>query len=66
VADGETGIIVDNPEDPGEVAAALRKLLSDPELATSMGQSARRRVVESYDYDGLSLRLAAALRQVEG
>ncbi len=66
VADGETGIIVDSPEDPGEVAAALRKLLSDPELATSMGQSARRRVVESYDYDGLSLRLAAALRQVEG
>jgi phosphatidylinositol alpha-1,6-mannosyltransferase len=66
VVDGETGIVVDDPDDPGEVAAALRKLLSDPELARSMGEAARRRVVESYDYDGLSLRLAAALRQVEG
>jgi glycosyltransferase involved in cell wall biosynthesis len=48
------------------VAAALRSLLADPGLRASMGEAARQRVVESYDYEGLSLRLAAALREVEG
>jgi phosphatidylinositol alpha-1,6-mannosyltransferase len=66
VVGGRTGIVVDDPADPGEVAAALRALLADPGLRASMGEAARLRVVESYDYDGLSLRLAAALRQVEG
>ncbi|MGO9340959.1 MAG: glycosyltransferase family 4 protein [Acidimicrobiales bacterium] len=66
VADGETGIVVGDPADPGEVAIALRRLLSEPELRASMGEAARRRAVESYDYDGLSLRLAGALRQMEG
>ena len=61
VVDGETGIVVDDPADPGEVAAALRRLLADPGLRGRMGEAARRRVVDSYDYDGLSLRLAAAL-----
>jgi phosphatidylinositol alpha-1,6-mannosyltransferase len=32
VVEGETGIVVDDPSDPGEVAAALRRLLSEPEL----------------------------------
>ena len=66
VVDGVTGIVVDDPSDPGEVAVALRRLLSDPELRTSMGEAGRRRVVESYDYDGLSFRLAAALAEMEG
>jgi glycosyltransferase involved in cell wall biosynthesis len=47
------------------VAAALRALLADPGLRASMGEAARLRVVDYYDYDGLSLRLAAALREVE-
>jgi phosphatidylinositol alpha-1,6-mannosyltransferase len=66
VVGGRTGIVVDDPADPGEVAAALRSLLADPGLRASMGEAARQRVVESYDYEGLSLRLAAALREVEG
>ena len=66
VADGETGIVVDDPADPGEVARALRRLLADPGLRRSMGDAARRRVVDCYDYEGLSLRLAAALHEVEG
>ena len=32
VVDGRTGIVVDDPADPGEVAAALRTLLSNPGL----------------------------------
>jgi phosphatidylinositol alpha-1,6-mannosyltransferase len=66
VADGETGIVVDDPTDPGNVAAALRKLLSRPALRNSMGEGARRRVVEYYDYGKLSFRLAAALEEMEG
>jgi phosphatidylinositol alpha-1,6-mannosyltransferase len=66
VVEGETGIVVDDPSDPGEVAAALRRLLSEPELRMRMGEAARRRVVESYDYANLSLRLAAALGKMEG
>jgi phosphatidyl-myo-inositol dimannoside synthase len=66
VVDGETGIVVDDPADAGEVAVALRRLLSGPDLRRRMGEAARRRAVESYDYEGLSRRLAAALREVEG
>jgi phosphatidyl-myo-inositol dimannoside synthase len=48
VADGETGLLV-NPGDPGhpgapaELAAALGRLLDDPELARRMGEAGRRR-----------------------
>jgi phosphatidylinositol alpha-1,6-mannosyltransferase len=66
VIDGETGIVLDDPADPGEVAGALRVLLSQPELRRSMGDAGRRRVVASYDYDGLALRLAGALREMGG
>ncbi len=66
VVDGDTGIVVDDPEDPGEVAIAIRTLLSEPGLRVRMGEASRRRAVESFDYDGLSLRLSAALREMEG
>jgi phosphatidyl-myo-inositol dimannoside synthase len=66
VVDGETGIVVEDPSDAGDVAAALRPLLSQPDLRRSMGEAARRRAVESFDYQTLSLRLAAALGEMEG
>ena len=66
VVDGETGIVVHDPRDPGMLAAALRRLLSQPGLRSSMGEASRRRVVESYDYANLSLRLAGALGEMEG
>jgi phosphatidylinositol alpha-1,6-mannosyltransferase len=42
VADGETGLLVD-PDDPAEIAAALARLLDEPELARRMGEAGRRR-----------------------
>jgi glycosyltransferase involved in cell wall biosynthesis len=66
VVEGETGLVVDRPEDPGCVAAALRELLADPARATRMGEAARARVVASFDYDALASRLAHTLEEVAG
>jgi phosphatidylinositol alpha-1,6-mannosyltransferase len=66
VADGETGIVVGEPGQWRAVAAAMRTLLSDPGLRRRMGAGARRRVEQSYDYDRLAPRLAAALGDVPG
>jgi len=52
VVDGETGLLVP-PEDPKALAAALRKLLDDPELRQRMGKAGRKRAEEVFDWDVL-------------
>ena len=64
VVDGETGLVVDDPADPGAVAEAIRTLLADPPLRRRMGRAARTRVQESFDNDVLASRLAEALAGV--
>jgi phosphatidylinositol alpha-1,6-mannosyltransferase len=64
VLDGETGLVVDNPRNPGAVAEALRTLLADPTHRRRMGRAARSRVQESFDNDVLASRLAEALAGV--
>ena len=64
VLDGETGLVVPDPGDPGAVAEALRSLLVDPDRRRRMGQAARRPVSESFDTDVLASRLAEALAGV--
>jgi phosphatidyl-myo-inositol dimannoside synthase len=66
VVDGETGIVVGDPRDPGRVAGALRRMLSDEALRRSMGTAARRRAEKNFAWDLLAPRLAAALAGVEG
>ena len=66
VEDGVTGLVVDDPRDPAQLAGALRRLLVDPGLRARMGERARQRAEESFGYDGLAHRLAAALADVEG
>lgn len=61
VIDDGTGIVVRRPDDAGEVAGAIGRLLGDPGLAAAMGQEARRRVEAEFGYDGLAERLRAAL-----
>jgi glycogen(starch) synthase len=63
VVDGETGLVVAK-EDPVALARAIIRLLTDPQRATAMGQSARRRALERFgwerfltDYDALYRRL---------
>jgi phosphatidylinositol alpha-1,6-mannosyltransferase len=66
VVHGSTGLVVDDPSDPGAVAAALRRLLTDDALRLRMGEASRRRVEDSFGYDRLARRMAGALADVEG
>jgi phosphatidylinositol alpha-1,6-mannosyltransferase len=64
VLDGVSGLVVDDPTDPGAVAQGIRTLLADPALRRRMGRAARTRVQESFDTDVLASRLAEALAGV--
>ena len=61
VAEGETGLIIDEPESVDAIVSALDELLGDEPLRVEMGAAARRRAVERFSYDVLVARLAAAL-----
>ncbi|MDP6127537.1 MAG: glycosyltransferase family 4 protein [Dehalococcoidales bacterium] len=51
VIDGQTGFIIDRDEQniPGQLAASIAKLFSNPELAREMGLAGRKRAVEVFD-----------------
>jgi len=66
VMDGVSGIVVDRPGDPGELALALRRLLLDQGLRHRLGAAARQRVVQSFAATTLAPRLGAALAEVGG
>lgn len=65
VVDGETGIIVRRPDDAAEAAAAIDRLLSDPDLRRRMGEAGRRRAETELSYDVLARHLDAALLALE-
>lgn len=64
VVDGETGLVVDDPDDVEEAAAALAALLADESRRLEMGRAARRRAVEEFSYEVLARRLAVALDEM--
>jgi colanic acid/amylovoran biosynthesis glycosyltransferase len=53
----ETGLLV-TPESPDELAAAIRRLVRDPELATRLAYAARERVCRYFDLETEGDRLA--------
>jgi phosphatidylinositol alpha-1,6-mannosyltransferase len=65
VADGVTGIVVDEPQRVDAVTGALRQLLGDAGLRARMGLAARRRSEEEFDYNALARRLDETLLGLE-
>jgi phosphatidyl-myo-inositol dimannoside synthase len=61
VADGVTGLVVTEPDDPAEVAAGIGRLIEHPDLASKQGQAARARAETEFSYDNLATRLGDAL-----
>jgi len=62
---GTTGLVLDDPLDVSAAAAALVTLAREPELRAKMGEAARRRVVESFDYGRLAISLQDAIDVAE-
>ncbi len=50
VVDGQTGLLVP-PRDVPSLAAAIKRILSDPSLRYTLGQAGRMRVSERFDID---------------
>jgi phosphatidylinositol alpha-1,6-mannosyltransferase len=61
VAHGQTGLVVNQPDDVDQVVSALTTLLDDPALRARMGVAARQRAVTEFSYDVLAQRLGRAL-----
>jgi phosphatidylinositol alpha-1,6-mannosyltransferase len=64
VVQGETGLLVERPGVPSEVASALERLIGDPPERCRLGQQSRRRAVDLFASDVLAARLAAYLTAV--
>lgn len=62
VEHGVTGLVVEKPENVGEVINSLRQLLLDADQRRLMGQASRRRAETLFDYDKLAQRLGQVLR----
>jgi starch synthase len=58
VADGMTGLLV-APDDPAALAMALNTVLTQPSLATSMGQAGRDRAVSEFGWRTVAEQTAA-------
>lgn len=48
IVDGETGFLIDDPHDLAAFAAAIERLLGDPERARAMGEAGHQRVIDNY------------------
>ena len=57
VVDGETGLLVDQPIDQGQLAATLIRLLSDETMARTMGLAGWRRLLAEYSADAHQARV---------
>ncbi|MBT3745953.1 MAG: glycosyltransferase family 4 protein, partial [Actinobacteria bacterium] len=63
VSHGETGLVVDPPDDPKKAAAALIKILNNPQQRETMAQASRQRAVKEFSYQVLAHRLQASIDQ---
>jgi glycosyltransferase involved in cell wall biosynthesis len=65
IRDGIDGLLAP-PADPDALAAAIEKLMDDPELRARLGRSGRRRVLECYNLKRNSARLGEMFQRYGG
>jgi trehalose synthase len=65
IDDGVHGLLVDDPADPHAFANALRRVLTDGELAERLGRNARERVREAFLGVRNLIRYAELLERIE-
>ncbi len=65
VVDGQTGLLVP-AEDPDALAAAMARILQDPDLASSMGRRGRQRVEAEFSLEASTRGVEAVMEQVLG
>lgn len=63
VRDGQTGLLVDE-DDPRQLAEAIDRLLVDPELARTLGNNGRKRVLERANWNAVSTKLLNEMNQI--
>ncbi len=51
IEDGRTGLLINDPEDPSEIASKLNSLLSSPALCADMGRAGRKRMEDHFSWD---------------
>lgn len=62
IEDETTGLLIEGA-DPGEIAAAINRLLDDPEEAAAMGKRARMLVESDFTWDAVAARFVEAIRK---
>ena len=62
IRDEVDGLLV-TPGNDEELAAAIARLMDDPELCRRLGESARRQVIENFNLDRNTAQLAAIFRE---
>jgi glycogen synthase len=65
VEDGRTGLLVP-PDSPTELAAALRRIWEEPELARRLGDAGRTEVVPRYRWESVAEAVDRIYREVAG
>jgi len=65
VEHGVTGLILDDPDDVPALAATIGRLIDHPDERMRMGDAARHRAVDQFDYNQLARRLTRALDDCE-
>ncbi len=63
IAQNKTGLLVSGT-DVNELASAMERLITSPQLREEMGKRGRQRVLEGFTWDAAAAKMAAALHEV--